>query len=89
MKISNYGPSGLNPYQREMQKTEIAKKNNPVKTNDQIEISSEALKLQQQQTDPARQAKLDNLKEQIQNGTYNIDHQQIARNIYNYHVKKN
>lgn len=54
MKITNYGPSGLNPYMQEMQKTETIKKKR--KTNDQIEISSEALKLQQQ-TDPARQEK--------------------------------
>lgn len=86
MKITNYGPSGLNPYMQEMKKTETVKKK-AVKTNDQIEISSEALKLQQQ-TDPARQEKIAHIKDQIQNGTYKIDHQELAKSIYNYYVNK-
>ena len=88
MKIQNYGPSGLNPYKRELQKEEALKKN-PMKTDDKIEISSEALKLQQQSTDPVRQEKINQLKEQIQNGTYKINHQQLAEKIYNYFVTKN
>ncbi|MEN0650735.1 flagellar biosynthesis anti-sigma factor FlgM [Caldifermentibacillus hisashii] len=84
MKITNYGPSGLNPYMQ--QKTETIKKK-AEKTNDQIEISSEALKLQQQ-TDPARQEKIAHIKDQIQNGTYKIDHQELAKSIYNYYVNK-
>lgn len=86
MKITNYGPSGLNPYMQEMQKMETVKKN-AAKANDQIEISSEALKLQQQ-TDPARQEKIAHIKDQIQNGTYKIDHQELAKSIYNYYVNK-
>lgn len=86
MKITNYGPSDLNPYMQEMQKTETVKKK-AVKTNDQIEISSEALKLQKQ-TDPARQEKIAHIKDQIQNGTYKIDHQELAKSIYNYYVNK-
>lgn len=86
MKITNYGPSGLNPYMQEMQKTETIKKK-AEKTNDQIEISSEALKLQKQ-TDPARQEKIAHIKDQIQNGTYKIDHQELAKSIYNYYVNK-
>lgn len=88
MKISNFGPSGINPYQREMQKLDAAKKKANPKAQDQIEISSEALQLQKQQTDPAREAKIAKLKEQIQNGTYKIDHQQLAKDIYNYYVNK-
>ncbi|WP_033827745.1 flagellar biosynthesis anti-sigma factor FlgM [Bacillus andreraoultii] len=86
MKITNYGPSGLNPYKREFQKAETVKKS-VGKTNDQIEISSEALKLQQK-SDPARQAKIAEIKEQVQNGTYKIDHQELAKSIYNYYMKK-
>jgi len=86
MKVTNYGPSGLNPYMQEMQKTETVKKKT-AKTNDQIEISSEALKLQQQ-TDPARQEKIAHIKDQIQNGTYKIDHQELAKSIYNYYVNR-
>jgi len=51
------------------------------------EISSEALKLQQQ-TDPARQEKIAHIKDQIQNGTYKIDHQELAKSIYNYYVNR-
>lgn len=71
---------------QEMKKTETVKKK-AVKTNDQIEISSEALKLQKQ-TDPARQEKIAHIKDQIQNGTYKIDHQELAKSIYNYYVNK-
>lgn len=71
---------------QEMQKTETVKKKT-AKTNDQIEISSEALKLQQQ-TDPARQEKIAHIKDQIQNGTYKIDHQELAKSIYNYYVNR-
>jgi negative regulator of flagellin synthesis FlgM len=88
MKIQNYGPSGLNPYKREMQTTETLKKN-PTKANDKLEISSEALKLQQQSTDPVRQEKINSLKKQIQNGTYQINHQALAEKIYNHFHNKN
>lgn len=85
MKITNYGPFGLNPYQRDLQRADTMKKST-AKTNDQVEISSEALKLQQ--TEPTRQEKISEIKEQIQNGTYEIDHQELAKSIYNYYVNK-
>jgi negative regulator of flagellin synthesis FlgM len=85
MKITNYGPFGLNPYQRDLQRADTMKKST-AKTNDQVEISSEALKLQQ--TEPTRQERISKIKEQIQNGTYEIDHQELAKSIYNYYVNK-
>lgn len=81
MKISNYRPTGINPYQRELNKTENAVKSGSSKTADKIEISKEALRLQKQQVDPARQEKIQDLKRQIEDGTYTIDYTEVARKM--------
>ncbi len=86
MKITNYGPAGVNPYKKEMQKAETVKKGDRAR-NDQVEISAEAMQLQQK-TNPARREKIARIKEQIENGTYEINHWEIAEGIYNYYVKK-
>ncbi|WP_062354113.1 flagellar biosynthesis anti-sigma factor FlgM [Bacillus kwashiorkori] len=88
MKITNFGPNGINPYKKPLVKTDsnIGKRDSK---SDQIEISEEALKLQQQaQTDPARQAKIAEIKQQIETGTYRVDHQQLAKSIHQYYKDK-
>lgn len=87
MKVNNWGLSGVNPYQRELNKSEVLKNKNGKKM-DQVEISQEALNMQKTQADPVNQAKISELKEQIKNGDYKIDHQEIAVRMYNYYVKK-
>ena len=81
MKISNYRPTGINPYQRELNKTENAVKSESSKTADKIEISKEALRLQKQQFDPMRQEKIHDLKRRIEDGTYTIDYTEVARKM--------
>ena len=88
MKVNNWGTYGVNPYRRDLNKPE-GSKNTTGKRTDQVEISQEALNMQKTQTDPLKQAKVTALKEQVKNGTYSIDHQKIATNLYNYYVKKN
>ncbi len=87
MKVNNWGLSGVNPYQRELNKSEVLKNKNGKKM-DQVEISQEALNMQKTQADPVKQEKISALKEQIKNGDYKIDHQEIAVRMYNYYVKK-
>lgn len=84
MKISNYGqrPTGVNPYQRELASTKIERKTERErKTDDKLEISQEALRLQQQNIDPARLEKVRELKTRYENGTYTIDYFEVARKI--------
>lgn len=84
MKISNYGqrPTGVNPYQWELASTKIERKTERErKTDDKLEISQEALRLQQQNIDPARLEKVQELKTRYENGTYTIDYVEVARKI--------
>ncbi|MCU9612987.1 flagellar biosynthesis anti-sigma factor FlgM [Caldibacillus lycopersici] len=87
MKINNFGTSSVNPYQREMQKMESFQTKTG-KATDKIEISSEAIKLQQQQPiEPSRQEKIAAIKASVEKGSYDLNPQQIAVSVYNYHVK--
>ncbi len=84
MKISNYGqrPTGVNPYQRELASTKIERKTERErKTDDKLEMSQEALRLQQQNIDPARLEKVRELKTRYENGTYTIDYVEVARKM--------
>lgn len=84
MKISHYGqrPAGVNPYQRELPKTKSARKTETErKTDDKLEISQEALRLQKLKIDPARQEKIKELKTEYENGTYTIDYTEVARKM--------
>ncbi|KDE46047.1 flagellar biosynthesis anti-sigma factor FlgM [Geobacillus sp. CAMR12739] len=84
MKIHHIGPMGVNPYQRQLAKTErlAAGKAN----GDQVEISKEAKELQEAASwEQARQAKLDELRQQIENGTYQVDPRAVAKRMIEYY----
>mgnify|MGYP001294428090 CR=1 FL=1 len=85
MKITNLGPSGINPYQREQQKTELLKKKAGPHA-DSVEISREAISMQKQ-TDPARLEKIANLKAKIEKGTYSINYEKLAKKMIQYYSK--
>lgn len=86
MKINHFGPMGMNPYRRMIPKTVFADKGN---AKDQIEISVQAKKLQQQSIiHTNRQVKIAELKNKIDNGTYQIDPQQLAQKIHHYYFGK-
>ncbi|RFU67417.1 flagellar biosynthesis anti-sigma factor FlgM [Bacillus sp. V59.32b] len=87
MKINNIGSSGVNPYNREYNKIETAKTAN-VKA-DKLEISSTAKELQQSLQIPAeRQAKVDELKNKLESGTYKVNVHETAKSIIDYYFKK-
>lgn len=87
MKINNFGPSGVNPYDRQQNKVNSAKVSS-AKATDKIEISSTAKELQQISQIPAqRQAKVDELKAQYEAGNYKMNAEDTAKSILNYYSK--
>lgn len=87
MKINNIGSSGVNPYNRQYNKIENTKVSG-VKA-DKLEISSKAKELQQSSQIPEqRQARVDELKIQLENGTYKADPRATAKSIIDFYFKK-
>lgn len=89
MKINNnIGPSGINPYKRQMNKLDAAA-NMQSKKADKVEISSTAKEMQQiSQVSMERKQKVEDLKIQVENGTYKLDPKETAKSILNYYNKK-
>ncbi|MGE8080532.1 flagellar biosynthesis anti-sigma factor FlgM [Peribacillus loiseleuriae] len=87
MKINNFGPSGVNPYNRQQHKVDSAKISS-AKATDKIEISATAKELQQTSQIPAqRQAKVDELKAQYEAGNYKMNAEDTAKSILDYYSK--
>ena len=85
MKIQSYGVTGVNPYQSQQTKAAAAKTNS-ASFRDQLEISSQAKDLQGIQSyETNRSEKVAALKEQIQNGTYQVDSNKLAQDLLNYY----
>lgn len=81
MKINNYGQSGLNPYKRQLNKLENANKATN-QASDKIEISSAAKEMQHSSRLSAdRQAKVEELKIQVENGNYKVNPKEVAKSI--------
>jgi negative regulator of flagellin synthesis FlgM len=88
MKINNIGPSGINPYKRQMNKLDEAA-STQAKKADKVEISSTAKEMQQlSQVSVQRQQKVEELKIQVENGTYKLDPKETAKSIINFYQKK-
>lgn len=87
MKINSIGSSGINPYKRQMNKIDLANKTIH-KQADKVEISTAAKDMQQvSQASTQRQAKVEELKIQVENGTYKIDLKEIARGLVDFYKK--
>jgi negative regulator of flagellin synthesis FlgM len=86
MRINHLGSMDVNPYRRQFDKEMQAKK--PLDKQDKLEISAAAKELQQvSQWTIERQEKVRKLKEQVQNGTYKIDPEAIAKSIYKFYFE--
>ncbi|TRZ36915.1 flagellar biosynthesis anti-sigma factor FlgM [Niallia circulans] len=89
MKINNYGTQGINPYKKQVNKIDQVK-SEAVRGTDKIEISSAAKELQQvTQVSQARTEKIEALKKEIQNGTYQVRAEDVASSIVNFYAKNN
>lgn len=87
MKINNFGSSGVNPYNRQFNKLENTVKSNN-KAADKIEISSTAKEMQHiSQYAANRQAKVEELKIEVENGNYKINPKEIAKSMIHFYKK--
>ncbi|MGV2939768.1 flagellar biosynthesis anti-sigma factor FlgM [Mesobacillus sp. LC4] len=87
MKINNFGTNRINPYNRQINKMdELKKTEKPV---DKVEISSTAKAMQQlSEVEQLRQKKVEELKVQVENGTYKPNPKDIAKSILDFYGKK-
>ncbi|RFU63952.1 flagellar biosynthesis anti-sigma factor FlgM [Peribacillus glennii] len=87
MKINNIGSSGVNPYNRQYNK--IDKTKGSGMKADKLEISTQAKDLQHSSQIPEqRQARVEELKVQIENGTYKVDPRATAKSIIDFYFNK-
>lgn len=87
MKINNFRPSGVNPYSNQQNKMDQPEKLKHKKT-DVVEISREAKEMQSiSSIEKERQTKVEELKAQVQDGTYNLQPNQIAKSMIDYYRK--
>ncbi|MCZ0754415.1 flagellar biosynthesis anti-sigma factor FlgM [Anoxybacillus sp. J5B_2022] len=87
MNIHRIGSTNVNPYQRQVNKTEQVAKLTGKK--DKVEISQAAKELQEaSKLEAARQEKIEQLKQQVQTGTYTIDAKAVADSVWNYYFNK-
>ncbi|MCL6584964.1 MAG: flagellar biosynthesis anti-sigma factor FlgM [Anoxybacillus sp.] len=87
MNIHRIGSTNVNPYQRQVNKTEQVAKLTGKK--DKVEISQAAKELQEaSKLEAARQEKIEQLKQQVQTGTYVVDAKAVAESILNYYFNK-
>ena len=82
MKISQFGPVGMNPYKKQIEKMEKLQK---TAFTDQIQISTEALELQKgSRIETERQAKVEELKNKIESGEYQVNPREVAKKMYDF-----
>jgi negative regulator of flagellin synthesis FlgM len=88
MKINNLGPSGLNPYKRQMNSLENVERSTSKKKTDKVEISAAAKDLQYTSSiETERQIKVDELKNEVESGNYQINPDQLAKSIIQFYKK--
>jgi negative regulator of flagellin synthesis FlgM len=87
VKINPFGTQGINPYKKQMNKVDQAGRM-VNKQKDKVEISTTAKEMQQvSQLATQRQAKVDELKLQVENGTYKMDSKETAKGILQFYSK--
>lgn len=87
MKIEGFKPQVVNPYRNQQLKMDQTKQASQVKT-DKLEISSEAKKLSASSPiETEREQRVNQLKEQVQSGAYQVDPKQLASSILSYFNK--
>lgn len=83
MKINGPNQSNLNPYNKMIQKQRELKKE--VNKQDQIEISKEALKLQEsEKVSKQRTEYVQSIKNQVASGNYQIEPEKIAKKMMDF-----
>ncbi|MFC7062466.1 flagellar biosynthesis anti-sigma factor FlgM [Halobacillus seohaensis] len=88
MKINGPNHANFNPYQKQVnQPTDL--KNNAKQQQDKVEISDQGKALQDSgKTSEARQKHINEIKSQVEDGTYKVDHQRTAKNLVDFFADK-
>ncbi|WP_096437077.1 flagellar biosynthesis anti-sigma factor FlgM [Alteribacter populi] len=74
----------LHAYRQQMNGNEREKPVNSAK-KDEVQISAEAKKMQESTPfSQARTEKVERIKQQVEDGSYEIKHQEVARKFYEY-----
>ena len=87
MKINHINIPAVNPYKANQLKAEQAEQQTKMKT-DKLEISSEAKQLSEKSSITVeRNERVQQLKAQVESGTYKVDADQLASNLVKYFKK--
>lgn len=83
MKIQGPNHSNFNPYQKQIQKQQDVKVDSNQK--DQLQISKHAQQLQENtKPDPAREKYVEQIKQAVDAGDYQVDAQKTAKKIVDF-----
>jgi len=80
----------INPMQsvqayRKLQETQDRQQQDQTKRSDQVEISSEAKQMaKSKEISAERQERINEVKSQIEEGTYKVNHQEVAKKFYEF-----
>nr|WP_110112538.1 flagellar biosynthesis anti-sigma factor FlgM [Bacillus sp. CGMCC 1.16541] len=86
MKINRYGSFSVNPYKKQMDQQQKANVIDHKK--DKVEISSQGKEMQHVNAfSTERQQKVEELKKQIQQGTYKVEPQDVAKSMIDFYTK--
>lgn len=87
MKINGPNQTNFNPYKNQIQKQMDLKK--AVKQQDQLQISSQAMQLQENtKVNAQRDAYVQEIKNRVESGEYEIDHDIVAKKMINFWSKQ-
>ncbi|WP_047980837.1 flagellar biosynthesis anti-sigma factor FlgM [Ornithinibacillus contaminans] len=87
MKINGANQTNFNPYKNQIQKQADYKKS--VQQQDQLEISTQAMKLQENtKVNPKREAYVQEIKNQVESGQYKIDYEKTAQKMIGFWSKQ-
>ena len=86
MKINGPNQTNFNPYKNQIQKQADLKKD---MKQDQIEISNQAKELlESEKADPKREAYLQDIKEKVDAGEYQINYEKTAQKMIDFWSKQ-
>ncbi|WP_338418764.1 flagellar biosynthesis anti-sigma factor FlgM [Paraliobacillus zengyii] len=84
LKIQGPNHSNFNPYKKKINKQAEVQTDKQVKS-DQLQISDQAKKMQgNDSVQPQREARVNEIKQAVENGTYNIAPKQTAEKLLNF-----
>ncbi|WP_171016847.1 flagellar biosynthesis anti-sigma factor FlgM [Pseudalkalibacillus caeni] len=77
------GPPYINPYQKH-KPVEKVQKSKSVSKQDELQISNKAKEMYENKAETEHEDRIRKIKEQVENGTYEIDSKKIAEKLYRF-----